>query len=167
MGKMIFKGKEVKQIIQKLLFAEFEPDTEYEIEIKKHYKKRSLNANAYSWTLTDKLSEKMLVAGAKLSKDEMHSEMICRYGQPEKKNGQTVVVTLLSGIKPIEFGLYAREIAQGVINSKEYTSWRVYRGSHTYNTQEMSLFIKGIIEECKEQGIEYETPEELALLEEQ
>lgn len=40
--------------------------------------------------------------------------------------------------------------------------YKAYRGSSTYDTAEMSRLIEGIIEECKEQGIETATPEELA-----
>lgn len=164
MLKQVFKGKEINNVVGKLLFAQLDSNTDYIIEVKKYEPKRSKDANAYSWVLTDKLAEKMLVAGVKMSKDEMHAEMVCRYGQPEMQNGKTVVVTLADGIKPLEFGLYAREVGQGEINGKTFTHWRIYRGSHTYNTSEMSKFIKGIVEECKEQGIQYETPEEIARL---
>ena len=35
------------------------------------------------------------------------------------------------------------------------------RGSSTYNTEEMSKLIDGLVSECKEQGIETLPPEEL------
>jgi hypothetical protein len=40
--------------------------------------------------------------------------------------------------------------------------YRVYRGSHTYDSEEMAKLIQGTIEECKIQNIETATPEELA-----
>ena len=43
---------------------------------------------------------------------------------------------------------------------------RAYYGSSTYNTKQMSRLIDWVIEECKEQGIETMTPEELARLKE-
>ena len=42
--------------------------------------------------------------------------------------------------------------------------FRVYLGSSNYNTQEMSLLIDGVVEECKELGIETLTPQELAAM---
>ena len=42
------------------------------------------------------------------------------------------------------------------------TFYRIYRGSHTYDTKEMSLLIDGTVMEAKELGIETMTPAELA-----
>lgn len=36
-----------------------------------------------------------------------------------------------------------------------------YKGSSLYNTKEMSLLIDGVVRECKELGIETETPDEI------
>ena len=48
-----------------------------------------------------------------------------------------------------------------VENDKEVYFYRIYRGSHTYNTKEMAQLIEGTIQECKAQGIETATPAEL------
>lgn len=42
--------------------------------------------------------------------------------------------------------------------------YRVYRGSHTYNTEEMSILIDGVVQEAKDQGIETATPDEIERL---
>lgn len=42
-----------------------------------------------------------------------------------------------------------------------YRTYLMLRGSHTYDTKEMSVLINGLVEECKEQGIETLTPDEL------
>ena len=156
-----FKGCDFLTLIRYLLTLIFDPDQTYELIIRKYQERRSLRANNYSWALTDKLSEKMLVAGVKLSKQEMHAEMIFRYGQPEVKDDETVIELLKEGINAQEYYPYALAIEQGELNGKPYTAWRIYRGSHTYTKKEMSLFIKGIVEECREQGIQTETPEEI------
>lgn len=142
--------------------AQLEAGKEYELTIKEYKERRSLKANAYSWALTDKLAEKMLVAGVKLSKEEMHAEMIFRYGQAEYQNDHPVIISTRNGINAAEYYPYARAIGQGEVNGKEFTHWRVYRGSHTYDKSEMALFIKGIVEECRELGIDTETPDEIA-----
>ena len=46
-------------------------------------------------------------------------------------------------------------------NGVELTFYKLYRGSHTYDTREMSILIDGTVDECKEQGIETMTPLEL------
>lgn len=159
--KQQFKGGNFVELIRYLLTLIFDPDQTYELIIRKYQERRSLRANNYSWALTDKLAEKMLVAGVKLSKQEMHAEMIFRYGQPEIRDGQTVIITMKDGINAREYYPYALEVGQGELNGEQYTAWRIYRGSHSYNKREMNLFIFGIAEECRELGIETETPEEI------
>ena len=48
-----------------------------------------------------------------------------------------------------------------VENGVEVFFYRVYRGSHTYNSAEMAKLIDGTIAECKDQGIETLPPHEL------
>lgn len=133
------------------------------IKIDKFREKRSLMANNYSWALTDQLAEVLLVQGLKMSKDEMHAEMIFRYGQPYlDDNGNPVIWSTASEIPVTEFYQYANKIGESELNGKTYNHYRIYRGSHTYDTKEMSLFITGIVEECKENDIETRTPNEIA-----
>lgn len=135
----------------------------YTLTIEKKRKPRSLRSNNYSWLLTDKLSDVMVIRGVKISKEEMHAEMIFRYGQPMvDKNGEVVIYSTSQGVKLPEFFPYAKEIGESELNGKMFTHYRIYRGSHEYSSQEMSVFISGIVEECKEQGIQTETPEEIA-----
>ena len=141
-------------------------DGEYELDIKKHRKKRSLVSNNYSWTLTDQLAEKMLIAGVKVSKEEMHAEMIFRYGQVMyDENGEMVVYSTSQEVNMPEFFPYAMPIGESELNGKVFKHYRIYRGSHTYDSREMSIFIQGICEECREQGIDCDTPEKKSLLE--
>lgn len=143
-------------------FIQKSEDGEYTLKIEKVKRKRSIDANNYSWMLTDKLSEKLLIAGVKISKEEMHSEMIFRYGQPMlDENEAPVIISVLKGIKVTDFYQYAKEIGSGTVNGKEFSHYKIYRPSHTYNSREFSIFLSGIIEECKEQGIPTETPEEI------
>ena len=113
--------------------------------------------------LTDKLAEVMLVAGVPLSKDEMHAEMIFRYGQVETdRDGNQVWWSTKQNVNVAEFYPYAKNCAESELNGETFTHYRIYRGSHTYDTHEMRMFITGIVEECKQQGIPTETPEEIA-----
>ena len=47
------------------------------------------------------------------------------------------------------------------MGDKLFNHYRLIKGSSQYDTKEMSLFIDGIVSECKEQGIETMTPSEL------
>ncbi len=151
---------EAKYVIGKL-----DPKKRYVAEIKEKKARRSLNANNYSWLLTDKLSDVMVIRGVKLSKEEMHAEMIYRYGQVAvDEEGQQLTYSTAQKAVLSEFYPYAKEYAESELNGKIFRHYRIYRGSHTYNSKEMAVFIAGIVEECKEQGIETLTPAELALL---
>lgn len=136
-------------------------DKEIEITIKNKRQKRSLNANAYSWVLTDKLADKL-----RISKDECHELMLQRYGQTAKDaNGQNIIISVLADI-PIEalrqsLG-YLAPIKEGFVGGKKFIHYRVLKGSSEFDTKEMTIFIDGIVSECKEQGIETMTPQELS-----
>jgi hypothetical protein len=165
--KVQFKKDKFNLLIPRILdyVASFDDKNEYELEIRKKKEIRSLNANNYSWTLTDKLSEKLVVAGVKLSKEECHAEMIFRYGQVLcDENGERVVYSTKQGIKMNEFFPYAKPIGNSELNGETFTHYLIYRGSKTYDTKEFSIFLSGIIEECREQGIETMTPSEIALM---
>lgn len=165
--KIKFKKFKFNLLLPRLLdyIASLDDEIEYEFEIKQHRKKRSLNANNYSWKLTDELADKLIVAGVKITKEECHAEMIYRYGQVMlDENGEQVIISVRQGVKITDFYPYAKEIGTGTVKGKDFTHYRIYRGSHTYDTKEMSIFISGIVEECKEQGIDTDTPELKALL---
>ena len=165
--RLSFKKSNFNLLLPRILdyVASFDNEKEYEIEIKEHRKKRSLNANNYSWKLTDELSDKLVVAGVKLSKEECHAEMIFRYGQVLcDENGEQVVYSTSQEVMLPDFYPYAKQIGESELNGKTFKHYRIYRGSHTYDTREMSIFISGIVEECKEQGIDTDTPEIKSLL---
>ena len=165
--KIQFKKGKFNLLLPRILdfISSLEEGKDYNLEIKQHRKKRSLNANNYSWKLTDELADKLMLAGLKLSKEEVHAEMIFRYGQPMlDENEMPITISVLQGVKITDFYPYAKEIGTGTVKGKEFTHYRIYRGSHTYDAREMSIFISGIVEECKEQGIDTDTPEIKALL---
>jgi hypothetical protein len=50
------------------------------------------------------------------------------------------------------------------MNGKTFYHYKIWKGSHNFDTREMAIFVDGIISECKEQGIPTETPEEIERL---
>ena len=147
-------------------FEEFR-DADCDITIKKHRERRSLNANNYSWVLTDKLADSMTVRGVPFTKDEMHAEMIFRYGQVMRdEDGAAVWVSCKTGIPMEQFYPYARRMGSGTINGQTYDHYKIYRPSRDYDTREMAIFIDGLLRECREQGIETLPERELSLIKE-
>lgn len=121
------------------------------IELKKYREKRSLDANAYCWVLIQKLAEVL-----KKDKDEVYEDMICKYGV------FTHYIVKPSAVeKTKEVWRAVRELGEVTVNGKRGIQLQCYFGSSTYDTKEMSVLIDGIVQECKELGIETLTPSEI------
>lgn len=111
-------------------------------EVKLYRKKRSNNANGYAWHLLNEMSNVL-----RASKEDIYIQMLKRYGQSEK-------VSVLSDIDVGGYFKYYEPIANTTLQGKEFTHYRVYKGSSEYDTREMAIFIDGIVSEAKELNIE-------------
>ena len=120
------------------------------VEIKPYRKPRSLNANAYAWKLIGEIAD-ILRAG----KDEIYLRLLKRYGQSE-------LISVLSHVPIGNYLKYYEEAGKSTLNGKEFTHYRVFKGSSEYDTREMSIFIDGIVSEARELGIQTETPDQIA-----
>lgn len=117
-------------------------DKEKKYEIKEYREKRSLNSNAYAWKLITELGNIL-----RKSKEEVYLQMLKDYGQSE-------MVSMLSSISPSGYFKYYEAIGTGVINNKEFTHYKIFKGSSEFDSREMSIFIDGIVQECKSVGIQ-------------
>ena len=125
-------------------------DKDFDITVKQHREKRSLDANAYAWVLITAIANEL-----RASKDEIYFEMLKKYGQGE-------LISVKTGIDISGFVKYSEVAGYGKVNGVEFTHYRVYKGSSEYDTKEMSIFIDGIVSEAQALGIDTRTPEELA-----
>ena len=124
-------------------------DRDKTFEIKEFKAHRSISQNAYAWKLINELANKM-----QISKDDMYLKMLKDYGQSE-------IVSMLSSINPNGYFKYFESIGTGIVNNKEFTHYRIYKGSSEYTTLEMKYFIDGIVHECENVGIPTLTPNEI------
>ena len=134
-----------QEIIQWL----FDQDKNKKFEVKEYHKKRSLNANAYAWALIGKIADVL-----RNSKDEIYLEMLKKYGQSE-------IVSVLSDINVTGYFKYFEEIATVKLQGKNFTRYKVFKGTSEYNTAEMAVFIDGVISEADELGIDTLPPNEV------
>lgn len=127
----------------------------YDLTIKPHRERRSLDANAYFWVLLDRLAEK-----ARLPKTDIYRQYIKEIGG----NSETVCVVEKAADKLCEgwahngIGWQTDRLPsklEGCVNVI------LYYGSSTYDTRQMSRLIDMVVADCKEQGIETLTPVEL------
>lgn len=133
------------------------PDARW--DIKEHRERRSLDSNAYFHVLCDKLRYKMTPPW---SMAHMKNHLITSYGQPEYDDDGNMIYLKanISAEKMAEVEyLHCLPVKY---ESDTVIFYRVYRGSHTYDTKEMSLLIQGTQDECLQVGVEVATPAELA-----
>lgn len=136
------------QIIQWL----YNQDKDKKFTIKEFKEKRSLDQNAYAWKLITQIGNEL-----RKSKDEVYFEMLKSYGQSE-------MVSMLSEINPRGYLKYYEVIGTETVNGREFTHYKMYKGSSEFDKKEMSIFIDGIVQECKQLGIPTLTSDEIALL---
>ena len=128
-------------------------------ELSEHKEKRSLNANSYFHVLCDKLRKKVGISMAR-----MKNQLISDYGQiVYLQDGEQMIYKTNA---PEEYMQELETIHSKCIKVNEEKGkmsyfYRIYRGSHTYNTEEMALLINGTVEECRQLEIETMTPAEL------
>lgn len=120
------------------------------IEVKPYRKRRSLNANAYAWKIIGEIAD-----AVRAGKDEIYLKCLKRYGQSE-------LISVLSHVPISNYVKYYEEAGESKLNGKDFTHYRVYKGSSEFDTREMSIFIDGVVSEAKVLGIQTETPEEIA-----
>lgn len=123
----------------------------YDAELKKHFEKRSLNANAYAWQLITQIGNVL-----RASKEDVYLEMLKRYGQG---GAVSVQERFSEGFK--RSYKYHESLGKSELNGKMWEHFRFWIGSSEYNTQEMSILIDGIVDEAKSLDIETLTPQEL------
>lgn len=131
------------------------------IRIVKATKPRSLDANAYFHVLCDRLRMKLGVSMAK-----MKNMLITSYGQIEYLDEGVPIIYKTNA--PPERILELEEAHMKFMKQGEDGAYwyKVYRGSHTYDSHEMHILLEGTIAEAQEQGIETMTPNEVRRMEE-
>ena len=139
-------------------------DKTAQFDIERHREKRSLDSNSYYWLLITKLARKLHVSKARLH-NLMLRECAPAFLIDGKTAMQPVPDTEAAENQILESETYHLKPTSGVITGNDGTVFRWYvvlRGSSTFNSEEMNALIARIVEDCKEQGIETATPEELA-----
>jgi hypothetical protein len=145
---------------QELFTDEFDKikDDNLDIEIKKHYEKRSLNANSYLWVLCDKIAKEVGI-----TKEKVYKDFIKEIGEfeiiPIKK--ESVEKFKISWGKN-GLGWLCEIIGDSKI--KGYTNVMAYYGSSVYNSKTMAILLDKVIEQAKELGLQTLTNEELKSL---
>ena len=134
-------------------------DKLYDLVVKEHQKKRSLDANAYAWVLINKLADVMRIAPTEVYRQAIQDifgnseilpikeEAVEQFKQAWQHNG---------------IGWMCRDMGRSKLPG--YRNLMVYYGSSVYNTKQMSDLIDHLVQDCKALDIETMTPDKLSLL---
>lgn len=131
----------------------------YDMDIKEHRNKRSLDANAYAWVLINKLADVMRIPPTEVYRQAIqdisgNSEIL---PVREKAVEQFKLAWSHNGL-----GWLCRDMGRSKLPG--YRNLMVYYGSSVYDTKQMSALIDHLIQDCKALDIETMTPEKLSAL---
>lgn len=131
----------------------------YDLEVKEHRKKRSLDANAYAWVLIGKIADAL-----RMPPTEIYRQAIQNVGG----NYEIIPIKAEAAdhFKQIweakGLGWPCMDMGKSKIDG--YRNLRAYYGSSTYDTRQMSQLIDNLVQDCRALDIEVKSDEELASL---
>ena len=130
-------------------------DKEIDVNIKRYYKKRSLDANAYCWVIIDKIAEK-----TKEKKSDIYKHAIKEIGGVSNAfcGEDEAIKTLCRNWQLNGQGWMAEHRPSKKIPG--YSVATLWYGSSVYNTKQMSDLIDSLIQEAEAQGISTITEKE-------
>ncbi len=134
------------------------------IELKKWYKKRSLDANSYCWFLCDSIAKELSKDGTILTKEDVYKDAILQIGTFEPF---IVQEKTFENFKRIWEKQGLGFIVQEVSRKDKCIKVNCYYGSSTYDSKEMSLLIDLLVGLAHSLNIETKSKAEIdSLLEE-
>lgn len=132
-------------------------DKLYDLEVKEHRKKRSLDANAYAWVLINKIADALRITPKEI------------YRQAIQNVGGNYEILPVKAEAAEHFkqvweaqGLGWPCVDMGKSKIDGYRNLRAYYGSSTYSTTQMAQLIDILLQDCRALDIEVKSPEEIA-----
>lgn len=135
------------------------PDDDYRCE--PYRGKRSLTQNSYFHVLIGLMAAKL-----RTSTTELKNRLIADYGVIDEDLPHVIMPDDIEWLKVDTIHLKPTTHTKVLDNGKLYRVYYVMRGTHTYNSAEMSRLIDMTVEEAKEIGVETLPPAELKRLRE-
>jgi len=126
------------------------------VELKKHRKKRSLDANAALWVMLQKIA-----VHQKTTKDELYEHYVRLYGVSKIVGVSPSAIEAIKRLSGAKFFTIRGERTQA---DKKMIYLELHFGSSGYNREEMSRLLDHVIEDAKEMGIDYLSASERDLI---
>lgn len=128
-------------------------------EIKEHRERRSLSANAYFHVLVGKIAQAEMVSANHVKNSLIRDCMYYQYDGDKIPTFETKAENLESMLDAE--GIHVYPLGESYRDGCVYSKFCFLRGSHTYDTREMSHLIELTVAQAKDSGIETLTPREL------
>lgn len=131
----------------------------YDLTVKEHRKKRSLDANAYAWVLIGKLADAMRIPPT-----------VVYINAIQNMGGNYEVIPIreeaVDKFKEVwtKQGLGWPCVDMGPSKIKGYRNLRAYYGSSTFSVSQMQVFIDNLVQDCKALDIETLSEEKLSAM---
>lgn len=159
MLRVKFSGSDIRPAVDCIISAQLKEDKEYDLTIKEHRKKRSLDANAYFWLFLDQLAVKLNIDKFRIYRELIRdiggvSDTVCVQNKAVK--------SLIDGWSHNGIGWFAETYESKIPGC---TNVILYYGSSTYDTEQMSRLIDRLIWECQQVDIDTTDLRTKALLE--
>ena len=128
------------------------------IDVDVYREKRSLAANNYFWQLCDKIAEK--IGSTKL---EVYRHYVLEQGVFEAMEINEAAVNTFTEVWGSKGDGWLVEVLDAT-ERDGFVLLHAYKGSSTYDKQQMGRLIDAVVTDCKELEIETMTPQELELM---
>lgn len=141
---------------KQIMYWLFDQEDNTNWDIREWHPKRSLSQNAYFHVLVEKIAKVL-----KVSNTAVKNKLIADYGYYDADVGHVIVKDSLDYLEFEQLHLKPSTKTQVMANGELYRVFYVMRGTHTYDTSEMTRILDKTVEEAKQLGIETLPPEEL------
>ena len=140
-------------------FIRNKKDRLYDLEIKEHRQRRSLDANAYAWVLIHAIAKAIRTEPV-----EVYKQAVLAVGDnytPMCVREQDVI-RLVKSWESRGDGWQC--VDRGASNTPGCRTIFAYYGSSVFDTRQMSALIDSLVQDCKALDIETLTPDKLSLI---
>ena len=131
----------------------------YDLEVKEHRKKRSLDANAYAWVLINKIADALRITPIEIYRQAIQNVSGNYEVIPVKEEAADHFKQIWEAQ-----GLGWPCVDMGKSKIQGYRNLRAYYGSSTFSVQQMQVFIDNLVQDCRALDIEVKSDEEIASL---
>ena len=132
-------------------------DRLYDLEVKEHRKKRSLDANAMAWSLINQSADVLRIPPVEVYRQTIQDISGNNEILPIREDA---VEQFKNAWSHQGIGWICKDMGKSKI--KGYRNLMVYYGSSVYDTKQMSDLIDHLIQDCKALDIEVKSEEEIA-----